>query len=78
MNFAIFLMQMQSIRDLLPASAAPVPAAVVFVEPAAPLCGNGLFPRPCHDTTVNNGCSEHDIEAPELDNDGRPCMRVLP
>jgi len=81
MNLSGLIITMQSIREPIPAPVVPPRAIpVVFAEAtvAEPVCGNGLYPRPCHDPAVNNGCSEHDIEAPELDNDGLPCDRVLP
>lgn len=70
MNLAAFVLTMQSMREPIPQ---PViaPAAIVIEA------GNALFPRPAHDPTVNNGCSEHDVEAPELDNDGNPCVRIV-
>jgi hypothetical protein len=53
---------------------APHVATPVVVEVQA---GNALFPRPAYDPSIANGCSEHDIEAPELDNDGNPCVRIV-
>ena len=55
-------------------------SSVVYVTAIEPVCGNLMFPRPCHDPAVNGGCSEWDVEPVngEWALDGTPCVYVLP
>lgn len=71
MNLAAFVLTMQSMREPIPQPVSPAVRTEILEA------GNAIFPRPASDPTVNNGCSEHDVEAPELDNDGRPCVRIV-
>ena len=75
MNLAGLLLLAQTVREPIPQ---PVSTQIrTEIIEAATVCGNGLYPRPCHDPAVNNGCSEWDVEQAELDNDGNPCVRTV-